>query len=535
MVGLLILVIVSVRSYEITRPMNGLHSWGEAHRSWFARSHVEYGLGYTKGYMTWAVGDPPPATPKRYLNHPQLYVLLNAGFMAVLGVNDWSLRVFEILLCVASLVILVKLFRDMLDARTALLAGALLAMFPLTSYFGLGLHEIPPGLLAIWFYLAILGELKGVTRKRWHLWVLGAMLFLTIQMAWEGFFFPFGIGLHYVARCIWRRQWPEWKLLAVLVVAPLLSTAMVFVHLIIGRGGDYQKIIDVYRWRTTAQATLAHGEGFQWGRWFARLGDLAVMDFTWPILLLAGGQSIYCGAAWIIGRVRAKTRSKGLVIDHPIRHFWLLFLIPLTQFVILKGAVWHHHYWLQPVAPLIALAAASALLVLWKLLRKTNVTLAGIIVGGIFLVCVFQSVKGAKYYYDIIQHPLPKIEMLKRIRAGTPPDKALLSFESFVVEEHPAKGSHYRPQIAWYLDREIVEARSFAEVQAQARTGRFRYYLIPAVRQLGPLLRQLVQKYEIADQVKAVQPVPGLPIDPDMPMNRGMLPYVVLDLTRPRK
>ena len=49
----------------ITRPYYGLHSWASANRAWAARSHVKYGLGYTKGYRTLAVGDPPPAHPQR--------------------------------------------------------------------------------------------------------------------------------------------------------------------------------------------------------------------------------------------------------------------------------------------------------------------------------------------------------------------------------------------------------------------------------------------------------------------------------------
>ena len=48
----------------VTRPYYGLHSWGSANRAWAARSHVNYGLGYTKGYRTLVVGDPPPAHPQ---------------------------------------------------------------------------------------------------------------------------------------------------------------------------------------------------------------------------------------------------------------------------------------------------------------------------------------------------------------------------------------------------------------------------------------------------------------------------------------
>jgi len=52
----------------ITRPYCGLHDWHFAHQAWDARNHVKYGLGYTKGYRTSVVGNPPPA-------HPQLYVI----------------------------------------------------------------------------------------------------------------------------------------------------------------------------------------------------------------------------------------------------------------------------------------------------------------------------------------------------------------------------------------------------------------------------------------------------------------------------
>jgi hypothetical protein len=51
----------------ITRPYCGLHDWHFAHLAWDARSHVKYGLGYTRGYRTPVVGDPPPANPQQNL------------------------------------------------------------------------------------------------------------------------------------------------------------------------------------------------------------------------------------------------------------------------------------------------------------------------------------------------------------------------------------------------------------------------------------------------------------------------------------
>jgi hypothetical protein len=86
--------------------------------------------------------------------------------------------------------------------------------------------------------------------------------------------------------------------------------------------------------------------------------------------------------------------------------------------------------------------------------------------------------------------------MFDTLQQKIPPDKALLSFEDFIVNQHPAKGAFYRPEIAWHLDREIVQARSIPEIQNYAKTGRYPYYLAPAVNELAPLINQLQKLYK---------------------------------------
>ena len=70
--GLLAILLASILSRDITRPFCGLHSWADAHGPWAARVHLKYGLTYTKGFSTRAVGYPPVEKPFRYLDHPQL-------------------------------------------------------------------------------------------------------------------------------------------------------------------------------------------------------------------------------------------------------------------------------------------------------------------------------------------------------------------------------------------------------------------------------------------------------------------------------
>lgn len=106
--GLLAALAASNLSRDITRPFYGLHSWGQAHFAWVARSHVKYGLRYTKGFDTFAVGDPPTENPTRYLDHPQLPTLLDATAMLLFGINTWALRIAHMSATIATLLIFLK-------------------------------------------------------------------------------------------------------------------------------------------------------------------------------------------------------------------------------------------------------------------------------------------------------------------------------------------------------------------------------------------------------------------------------------------
>lgn len=43
---------VTSMTRDTVRPFYGLHSLGEAHGPWNARTHIKYSLGYTKGMLT---------------------------------------------------------------------------------------------------------------------------------------------------------------------------------------------------------------------------------------------------------------------------------------------------------------------------------------------------------------------------------------------------------------------------------------------------------------------------------------------------
>ena len=490
MAGLLVILLATSMSRDIFRPFYGLHSWAEAHSAWDARVQVKYGLGYTKGFECRAVGNPPVENPYRYLDHPQLYGLLNAPAMAILGINTWSLRVTNIVATILTLLLFLRILRGLLDDETALLGGLFFCLFPVIGYFGVNMWLYPFCFWAIWNYLVVINALQsGPEPQRKHKIYLAISLFMALQLSWEGFFFALAIGIHYVCRCIYRRQFPDKALLAILTVAPLSSLAIDFIIMAGGHGWDFQKIINLYNWRAGSGELEEH----VWSKWFATLWKHARTNFTLPILIIAIVQ-LTIGQFFVITHPKSQknnTRTKGL-----FPFFLLFFMIPFFQMVLLKGCLWRHQTWERPFMPLLAIAAAQGIVLLEDLLKKANKKLAITCTAVLVTIILIASIKGTNYYYGIRWQSPTKTQMFENLQKNIPPDKALLSFEPFTVNQNSAKGVFYRPEIAWYLDRDIVQATTFAEIQNYAKTNRYPYYLIPVVDQLKPLLAQLQQQYK---------------------------------------
>ena len=517
--GLLVILLVSIMARDIGRPFYGLHSWASASGSWAARSHVKYGLSYTKGMTTWAVGYPPAANPKRYMDHPQPAVLSLALFMLIFGVREMSYQLLNMLMAIITLLIVIKLLKALLDDKTAMLAALFYTLFPLTGYFGTGGFPDLFGYLAIYSYLAVTGRIKVQKSKRFHTAVLAISLFLAPQFGWEGFFFGMAIGFDYLFQCLVKKKMPELKSLTILAGAPLSSALLNFIIMARGYGWDINKIVELYQWRA------AKGEMpvFEWGAWFAKLWEFAATNFTVPVLIVA---ILYL----TFGQLLVFSQPKPVQDGHRTRQFPCLFLfllLPFLQLFILKGCLWRHQIWEFPLCPLIAIAAAQGIMLLSDLLVRLNkkVTIATMVV--IAVLFLSYIVAGTNYYYAIRWQPEAKIKMLQSLNSRIPPDKPLLSFEDFIVNQHESKGGFYRPEIAWYLDRDIVQATTFQQVQEFAKTGRYPYYLVPAHTNLVELINQLKQLYKY----EYVSGDPGETTKDGKFLKVGMLPYMIFDLS----
>lgn len=519
--GLLVVLVGSILSRDITRPFYGLHSWGQAHDAWVARSHVKYGLGYTKGFDTFAVGNPPAAKPDRYLDHPVLFTLISSFFMAIFGINTWALRIENILATAVALLLFLKILRQLLDNTTALLAGLLFALFPLIGYFGVNQWLYPLSFLAIWYYLVLIGALRDKPKpENWHKWALGACLFLGLQMTWEGFFFAMAIGIHYVFHCIHRKKYPDKTLLAILIIAPFFSLILDFAILAAGHGWDFQRIIELYKWRAGSGEMAEH----DWGKWFATFWKHAATNFTLPILITA---IVYLTFGQLLVFAASAFEKQGTKISRRFPQFWLFLMPPVFQLFILKGTLWPHQYWERPVVPFLAIATAQGVMLLSDTLKKVNWKLSFVctiaLVGVFSVSCVIST----NHYYALRWQPRQKIEMFQSLNRDIPPDKALLSFEPFIIDQKSGvKQASYRPEMAWYLDRDIVVARTIEEIQQASKTGKYPFYLIPAVDKLQPLIKQLRERYDF----QYIYGNPGERTRNGKFLKAGMMPYMIFDL-----
>ena len=238
---------------------------------------------------------------------------------------------------------------------------------------------------------------------------------------------------------------------------------------------------------------------FLWSAWFAKLWEFSVTNYTTPILILSLLYLTLGQLFMFAGQNSNNKKDNAPISQKRFPQVWL-FLVPgLLLLFTFKGLVWRHQYWQIPLSAIVAIAAAMGIMLLADILKNINRRLSTavlVILVGIFVVL---SIAGTNYYYSVRWQPLARLKMFEMLNQKIPGDKSLLSYElagRYYVTQHEAKGGHYRPEIAWYLDRDIEQATSLQEIEAKAATGKFSYYLIPYQQNLNPLINSLRKKYQ---------------------------------------
>ena len=315
-------------------------------------------------------------------------------------------------------------------------------------------------------------------------------------------------------------------LLAILVIAPLSSIILNFLILTAGRNWDFQGIIEIAKWRAGAGEMGIH----LWGPWFARVWEFAITNFSLPVLLTAIAY-LTLGQLFVFARRPSDKQTPEVSRRFP--QFWLFLMPPVFQLFLLKGTLWPHQYWERPLIPFVAIAAALGVMVLADILKKVHryLSVAGavILVGILFIFCML----GTNHYYGIRWQAAENIKMFEMLNQKIPPDKALLSFEPHIIDQHKAKQASYRPEIAWYLDRDVVVARTPEEIDKQAQTGKYPYYLMPSAPRHPrerPYLAKLRQELPKRYKFEYVRGNPGEVTKDKKFFKISMVDHIIFDL-----
>lgn len=182
---LLITISLGVLTIGLNKPLNGHHDWNNRYFSAIARNYVHYGpLKLSFGQL---IGDSSPESRNYYTHHPQLFPLILAIFVGVLGYYNWVIRLVPVLFSVGTVVIFYLLLRKFYSLQASVISSLFMIATPMFMYFGkMANHEVFTLffiLLTVFYYLGgkfrlslltiFLGQWIG-----WPAYYLAGILFL---------------------------------------------------------------------------------------------------------------------------------------------------------------------------------------------------------------------------------------------------------------------------------------------------------------------------------------------------------------------
>jgi 4-amino-4-deoxy-L-arabinose transferase-like glycosyltransferase len=347
----------------ITQPFDGPHCWDVFDRAWAARSHLKYGLDYTKGLRAVVVGDPAPLIPEYHVSHPPLDTWILALGMLIFGTHDSSVRLFELLFSVPCLLLTLLILRRLHGSACALLASLILVLLPLSGHSDFHPLMVLLALWAFYRYLFLTGrpDSEPAVQSRYRV-ELAAALLLLVQMHWVGIFYALALGLHYVLTC-WRQRQVRWKILTVLALPSLLGLGLNF-HVVswglqhnialkspspdstLFKEGEqdtpWKLMATLFGWPTRS----GERSSFSWGDWQLRNLEFAQTNFTAPVLVFLAGY-LFClviapayGLKRRLGAPRGAVAQTGPIkVAYPFRHIWFYLLPGLLFLLTFRGPV----------------------------------------------------------------------------------------------------------------------------------------------------------------------------------------------------
>lgn len=224
---LLIILALSaiIRVVGITEPF--VHSFDSAFQEALSLAHLKYGFAVTKGLAVTAVVD---GKPIYHASHPPLLQLIYAGLYRLFGVNEWVSRGVSIFAVLSTVCFLWGLLVKNASVKSAVAAGLIFALLPLSVRFGRTTNYEPLAVAMISGFCFAYFQ-----RDKWYGFPL--MCFLAVAGGLFEWTFYLSLPALLLAVLLFDRRWDSIKSLVLpsLLAALVLAALFAYQYDVVGR------------------------------------------------------------------------------------------------------------------------------------------------------------------------------------------------------------------------------------------------------------------------------------------------------------
>lgn len=468
-IGLILVVYAVGLTRGLSEPWTGLHDWNGAFFSQLARNFLRYPFSMHHGMPVVAMGRqvPLPDECSYYPRHPPALVWLVAAAFAIVGESEAAARAVSVGFSVAGLALLIQIVARVRDRATALAAGAIYALMPMTVFFGRMVDHEPICLfcmlaaIACWQRLEdarTAGPARSAAFAGWSAAIVG-----MVWIDWPGLLFS---GLFFLALIrTWKLGRMKRSVILVAGMVIIVSCVSILAYLVnVGFKGRWLELVAMFQSRR--EPVTEPG-------WSAPFGHI-VRNLTWPVLIAA-----LTGIAILpLARFFAKKPLEDINIiainNAPFVGLGLLLLTGLVWALAFWRQFQIHEYWMFYLGPPAAAGAACAFGIAYRYVRKrTRAADALALLAAVAI--IMGCVRGTNDYFAKVSYPPKDVLAWKgAARATNPDERIVLNWNPIRSEWHGA--FEFRnivpPQMTYYLDRAFVVVTDKGELDRLARAGK---------------------------------------------------------------
>jgi 4-amino-4-deoxy-L-arabinose transferase-like glycosyltransferase len=450
--------VLTVYAVGLSRDVNarwgGMHDWNGAYYSQLARNLLRYPASIHYGMPIVAVGQAVPPVEERsiYATHPPGLIWLVAGAFWIGGESEATARCVAIIASLGALLAFISITRARRGVETALLAGIIYSLMPMTVFFGRMVDQeaicaaLMLGAVASW------GNVKASrTPGRW-LAAWSVCVVSCVWVDWVGCLF--GVLFTGYALLALRRREITTRVFVFMASAVVVAVISMVAYLVMaGLDGRWSDLWAIF---TSRQEPAGRGgPGTVWRH--------VVENVTWPVLgMFILGIGIEVADA-LRGGQRKSSEGSGLGVMTITGTFWVILF--WRQFEV-------HNYWMFYLGPAMAASAAHGLMGLAGdlKLRAPNLTKPALAL--LVIVTSLACLGRTNDYFSRESYSTESIRAWREIDSRTEPDAKIAYFRDPTLEER--HGSYvFRnlipPQMSYYVDRSFVVATDAQAVRAAAK------------------------------------------------------------------